>query len=79
MTVLGSKTTTTTATTTKYTHVVIQAQAFRRKPKKLRLFSHNKKLKTLTEVKNTKNDLIANSICDKILSENTSSNVNYRN
>ena len=25
------------------THVTIQVQAFRRKPKRLRLFSHNKK------------------------------------
>ena len=32
-------------------YVAIQVQPFRRKPKKLRLFSHNKKLKASTEVK----------------------------
>ena len=30
-------------TAKKNTHVAIQVQAFRRKPKRLRLFSHNKK------------------------------------
>ena len=36
------------------THVAIQAQAFSRKPKRLRLFSHNKKaFKASTEVKET--------------------------
>ena len=35
------------------THVPIQVQAFRRKPKRQRLFSHNKKLKASTEVKET--------------------------
>ena len=28
---------------TNYTHVALQVQAYRRKPKRLRLFSHNKK------------------------------------
>ena len=36
-------------------NVVIQVKAFRRKPKKLRLFSHNKELKGLTEVKESFN------------------------
>ena len=35
----------------KNTHIAIQVQAFRRKPKKLRLFSSNKKVKALREVK----------------------------
>ena len=32
-----------TAKKKNYTYVAIQVQAFRRKPKRLRLFSHNKK------------------------------------
>ena len=31
------------AKTKNYTHTAIEVQAFRRKPKRLRLFSHNKK------------------------------------
>ena len=42
-----------TVTTTKYT--TYKVKAFRRKPKKLRLFSHNKELKGLTEVKESFN------------------------
>ena len=38
-----------TATKKNYSHVAIQVQAFRRKPKRLRLFSH----KASTEVKET--------------------------
>ena len=59
-----------------YTHVAFQVQVFRRKPKKLRLFSHNKKLKTLTQVK--ENNVVVNCIYDQILSENIYKNINHR-
>ena len=61
-----------------YTHVAIQVQVFRRKPRKQRLFSRNIKLKALTE-KNENHSYGINCIFDKILSENTIRNINNRN
>ena len=51
-----------TAQNKKYRHLAIQVQAFWRKPKKLRLFSHSKKSLRLKQVK--ENHLIVNCICD---------------
>ena len=50
----------------------IQVQAFRRKLKRLRLFSHNKKAYGFNRGKR-------NCICDHILLENICRNINHRN
>ena len=55
-----------------YTHLAIQVQAFRRKPKRLRLFSHNKKAYGFNRGKR-------NCIRDHILSENICRNIKYSN
>ena len=60
-----------------YTHVAVQVQAFRRKPKKLRLFSRN--IKTEVKENHLTVDLMAHCICDQILSENICRNINHRN
>ena len=59
-----------TAKKINFTNVAIQVQAFRRRPKRLRLFSHNKK--ALIRGKR-------NCICDHILSENICRNINHSN